>query len=525
MTVSYDELPYGGRTIPLTHPDRLATAAALAGIDAAAPERCRILELGCAEGANLVPIAFHLPGAELVGVDAGRAHIERASDARDRLGLDNLRFLHADLTTLDPEALGRFDYVIAHGVLSWVAEPVRRRIFELCRGCLAPSGVAYLSYNTGPGWAIRTSIRDALLARTRGTDDVREKIARMRGVLALLADSPLAETGWGAHLSAEAAASAAQRDPYLVHEYLSEHNHVFGYREIVDLASAHDLAIVSELTRAVAHRSMEDDLRAALGGVSDDPLEVEELLDLLAGRAFRATLFARTEAVAERQDGSERALLASGWIAGAFRPESPRPSLEPGDHEAFLTPDGARVSAHASALKAALLELGRAWPLGVTLPDLEARVRAQLELRRVLGPGEALKAEDVDALREDLARLRHLEHVELRLRQPEMAPEAGPSPRTSALTRYEAKRGAYVTTPFHRVVEVDAVACHLIAHLDGSRDRAALAAALGAHLDATGQTLRAEDGAELSPAETERALMHLVERNLLALAVNGLIES
>ena len=41
------------------------------------------------------------------------------------LGLSNLTLVHADMRAL-PAALGEFDYVIAHGVYSWVPANVRR---------------------------------------------------------------------------------------------------------------------------------------------------------------------------------------------------------------------------------------------------------------------------------------------------------------------------------------------------------------------------------------------------------------
>jgi len=183
----YDEVPYGGQTVPLAHPERLALAAMKRGLSPAPPDRCRILELGCAEGGNVIPLAFHLDRCELVGVDGSAVQIDKATEARDRLGLDNLELVHADFMEL-PDDLGTFDYILCHGVFSWVAEDVRAKILDLCASHLSEHGVAYISYNCAPGWAIRAQMRRALMERVKGVSDPEQRIRRVREVLSWMAD-------------------------------------------------------------------------------------------------------------------------------------------------------------------------------------------------------------------------------------------------------------------------------------------------------------------------------------------------
>ncbi|MCD4811464.1 hypothetical protein K8R14_02560, partial [bacterium] len=64
---SYDEVPYESQSFPQSHPDRLAMLARLFGLSPAPVTQCRVLELGCAGGGNLIPMAFHLPDSEFVG--------------------------------------------------------------------------------------------------------------------------------------------------------------------------------------------------------------------------------------------------------------------------------------------------------------------------------------------------------------------------------------------------------------------------------------------------------------------------
>src|SRR5262245_46429032 len=80
---SYDEIPYESHPYPQSHPERLATVATLFGMTPPPIEACRVLELGCAAGGNLIPMAQTLPGSTFLGIelsarqaDEGRATIE-----------------------------------------------------------------------------------------------------------------------------------------------------------------------------------------------------------------------------------------------------------------------------------------------------------------------------------------------------------------------------------------------------------------------------------------------------------------
>ena len=99
----YDEVPYPSYPERLTHPDNLATIGGILGIDTPAVETCRVLELGCASGGNIVPMALGLPGAEFVGIDISSRQIAEAQRQADSLGLDNLRLIHGSFADIDAE--------------------------------------------------------------------------------------------------------------------------------------------------------------------------------------------------------------------------------------------------------------------------------------------------------------------------------------------------------------------------------------------------------------------------------------
>jgi len=97
LPTSYDEFPY--KTVPFaqTHPDRLATLAWLFGLEPTPIQRCRLLELGCSSGGNLIPMAATLPQSEFIGIDFSAVQISQGAADVAALGLANVRLLQMDL--------------------------------------------------------------------------------------------------------------------------------------------------------------------------------------------------------------------------------------------------------------------------------------------------------------------------------------------------------------------------------------------------------------------------------------------
>src|SRR5947209_2292095 len=136
----------------------MGTVAALFGTRPARPSSCHVLEIGCNDAANLLALAVAYPKSEFVGFDLAAKPVERATERVKQLGIENLRVFQGDVTQVGGE-LGRFDYVIAHGLYSWVPAPVRQHILRACRELLNEDGVAYISYNAYPAGHMRDMVR------------------------------------------------------------------------------------------------------------------------------------------------------------------------------------------------------------------------------------------------------------------------------------------------------------------------------------------------------------------------------
>src|SRR5689334_20611178 len=133
----YHQVPYPTAAQRSTHPDRLAAIATLFGMRPAPIASCRMLEIGCGDASNLLPLAYHLPQGRFTGVDLAARPIARARKQARDLGLRNLSLHALDLAAID-RSFGQFDYILVHGLYSWIPEPARDNLLAVCRARLAP---------------------------------------------------------------------------------------------------------------------------------------------------------------------------------------------------------------------------------------------------------------------------------------------------------------------------------------------------------------------------------------------------
>jgi len=161
---SYDEAPYKSKTFYYTQPGRQQMVLKLLGFKTPDLKNSRVLEIGCSFGGNIIPFALENPKAEVIGVDLSSVQIEEGNRIIENLGLENIRLVHQNVLEFD-EKLGKFDYIICHGVFSWVNEEVQRGILDVIKNHLSENGSAILSYNTYPGWKNLEVARDVMLFR------------------------------------------------------------------------------------------------------------------------------------------------------------------------------------------------------------------------------------------------------------------------------------------------------------------------------------------------------------------------
>ena len=129
----YNTIPYPAAPYPYSHPDHLAMLGTLLGLSPPDVNHCRVLEIGCADGANLLPMALALPRSKCVGIDLADQQVTQGETVRRALGLANATLSCENLDTWEPSE--PFDYIIAHGFYSWTPAATR----EALRGAVSGS--------------------------------------------------------------------------------------------------------------------------------------------------------------------------------------------------------------------------------------------------------------------------------------------------------------------------------------------------------------------------------------------------
>jgi cyclopropane fatty-acyl-phospholipid synthase-like methyltransferase len=502
---SYDALPYESQFNPLSHPDHLAAMAVLYGLPAANVGSCRVLELGCGVGGNAIAVAQSLPGAHVVGVDLSTRQIAEGQALVDRLGLANVTLRAMSLTDVDA-SFGRFDFIICHGVYSWVDDPVQAKVLEIATRNLAPGGVVFLSYNTYPGWFQRGTVRSAMQYHTRGVLDPLERVRQARWFLDfLMAATTPPNTPYALALKQEADLLKKVSDTYLYHEHLEDENRPVYFHELVARADAAGLAYLGSARFSLLEASAPPEARDTIGRLAgEDRITYEQYLDFMLNRAFRQSLFCHASAALPLQAEPTAAAIPALRFTAMARPESPAPDLTSDAPEPFHTLWDDHVSITRPRLKTTVALLYDRWPRSATFEDLRLASLARL------GQPDSDAADPAPDRREFAALV--LQGIVSTLiaphvHEPPIAPEPGPCPRTTPLARYQASAGAKVVNlrnSFAVLRDLDRLVLPL---LDGRHDRAAVAAELQT-LVARGSLSLRHEGQPLTDPAAIAALLH-----------------
>jgi len=476
MSNPYDEVLYPGHPFNQTHPERLATLASLFGMQPARSVACRVLELGCGDGGNLIPMAYALQGSEFVGLDNGARGVANGQEFAGDLGLSNIRLLCRDI--LDPLAdLGTFDYILAHGVYSWVPPHVADRILAICRENLNPQGVAYISYSAYPGAHIRTMMAEMLQYHARRFESPQQQIGQARAMLRFLMSNRPEPDAYSFLLRQEAETVAARRPESLYHDELSENQSPVYFHEFAARAAAHELQYLGESEFSEMQESSESpEVAATLRSLAGNLIDKEQYMDFLKCRRFRQTLLCHREVPLNRRIDSAqmRRFHVRAWRILLD------PKKIPTDHPVAQAATAVLKEASPAAL-----------PFDVLLDAVRERTG---------------RFDDDEAILADVILAFYACGLyQLYVDPPQFARQADDRPRASAVARRQAATGEYVTTLSHEWVHVeDDLARRLLTLLDGTRNRPAI---LG--------ELRASGAPDARLEELESSLERLAKLALL----------
>jgi SAM-dependent methyltransferase len=471
----YDKHPYTDHAYAESHPDRLSVVARMSGWQPPELENARILELGCGRGGNLLPMAASLPGATLVGVDRSALQIDEAAQIARAARLDNVRLIASPIEELHPD--GAYDFVVCHGVCSWVPPATRAALLEKIAAVLAPGGIAYVSFNVLPGWYERLAARDWL--RLFPGPEPASSLAWLRDAI-----SP-EQPDYRRRIDAVVKRLAETEPAYALHEYLAEEHHPQRVSDLLAEATAAGLAYLGDaipsetalelLAGPVAARAADLDVTAR-----------QQLVDMVRCTAFRRTLLVR----------------GLDALARDFRPP---PHLDPRALDALRVTS--RLRPHGAADESASTERFDG-PGGVALLQTGRGIRRGLHALARAAPHSlafrelaTTSASSADELRAELFDLWLASGaVDLHVREPRLRGTLGADrhPLACALARWHAAHGGAITNAWHQEVRLDDPLLRVVlARLDGTRSTGDLARELGE----SGHTASLDAGARLELAQ------------------------
>jgi methyltransferase-like protein/cyclopropane fatty-acyl-phospholipid synthase-like methyltransferase len=523
---SYDEAPYDTRPRYSTHPDCLATLATLLGMTPAPVERCRVLELGCGTGGNLLPLAEALPEAQFVGIDLSPRQIDMGRRVAQSLGLNNLQFEARSILDVN-ESFGTFDYIICHGVYSWAPAEVRDGILRVCQKHLAPQGVALVSYNTYPGWHTRAPIRELMHYHLRDMAGAgaQERASQARAVLQFFMQAVPGgqDSIWARMLHQENESLEKQADFYLLHEHLEENNHPVYFHQFMEHARRFGLQYLGEAGGHLTLSPYPPEVQKALQEMSEDLLALEQYIDFLKCRSFRRTFLVHERVAIQRSPGPD--ILSRFVLSGLARPRAGQVvNVCDTSVVEFHDADDVTVTTNRPVTKAALMTLFEAWPQSMTFEQVWQGARERLAHDGSGDVGTTALNEEVKAgLAGALVELFLTGLVGFHTYSPPLVTVPGPKPMTTPLTRLQANSGAPLSNRRHLLVEPLGLDRAVLTMLDGEHDRPALVRGL-IELVRRGEFEMRRDGEPLTDPDTlADVLGKELEGALQRLALSGLL--
>ncbi|MBU0498519.1 MAG: class I SAM-dependent methyltransferase [Gammaproteobacteria bacterium] len=461
---SYDAIPYESTTLPDTHPGHLACLARLYGVDSVPPTSCKVLEFGCASGGNLIPMAARLPDSYFLGIELSPNQAQEGASRIAELGLKNCEIKQANLLDLQDEGM-RFDYIITHGVYSWSPPLVRARIMELSSQLLSPKGVAYISYNSYPGWRMRGMLRDMLLYQVR---DIQSPLAKLEAAQNYLHFLDEASEGLEAahidYLKVEIDRIRKSHPSYLYHEYLETYNEPILLQDFIREANSQGLDYICDIDLALVFPGYLGERAESLLSPIRDPIERLQQVDFLLNRNFHQSLLCHKALQPSRIPDFEQ-LRGFAWIADLRPPR--KLDLRRNKPAPFMHQEGQKHDVAHPLTKAGIALLAERFPTPVPFTELLGRAA-----KWVRSDGGDFFAGQEDEMLNEMFALYAMGIIHARPMDMLNTTIGLKEWQMEAVVRQGISRGdSHIPTIHHVSINLDPFAVRVIRYLDGNTDK------------------------------------------------------
>lgn len=528
IRTSYEESPYPYMSYRETHPDNMAVIATLLGLKPASVQHCRVLEIGCAVGGNLIPMAQTLPESYFLGIDISPKQIQAGQETITELGLSNIELKALNMMDIGYE-IGEFDYIIAHGIYSWVPEDVRDKLIELCHTHLSAHGIAYISYNTYPGWHMVGTLRDMMMYGIRDLDETEEKIAKSLDLVDFVSQSieqlqasqvtffdayQNLMSGYDQFITKQRETSTNFRS-LIVHDEIAPINHPVYFHQFAQHIAGYELQYLSEADlSSVMPTRLPESVVKKLISMSQDIIEMEQYMDFLANRTFRKTLICHAHQPIQRNLTPDPQIMAGFYVACSAQIVTRDIALESRDIMRLQASDEIEFASDHPVTKAAFALLTRNFPMNIAIMDLYVYATQAIYQS---APDRDTQLQDLTLLCANLLQAYTFSNllVDLQTVQSSATTQISEKPLASSYARWQVTQDYNtVTNVNHQRIQLDTLSKFLLPLLDGEHDIAVLRAKLGS-LVSSGKIKIQKYGQEISDPEEIQQRLHSEVKGIL----------
>lgn len=517
---SYDEVPYESNPYAQSHPASLRTVANLFGMEAPKLETARVLELGCAAGNNVLPIAQLYPKSKVIGIDLSNVQINEAKTNAKALGLKNIEFKACSVMDIDA-SFGEFDYIICHGVFSWVPSEVQDKILDIVDTNLSTNGVAYISYNTLPGWNMVRSIRDMMIYHTQSFSDGSQKVQQARALLKFMQEATEGvDTPHAKMLENEVKILSNQPDHYLRHEHLAENNDPIYFHDFADRAAQRGLQYLGDANIATMYLgNLSPKAQEKLQEIQNI-IRTEQYMDFINNRRFRCSLLCKNSNKLSRNLDAEDILKFN--VKFSIIPEKEESEININEFEPvkfFLNANkDSNLTTSSPNMKALLYGFAENKAIYLKVDDL-----CKIAAKKLKEPDrKALKNELVNnALRFVLSG-----HMQISTEPSLAITSISEKPKVSEVTRYQAKSNTrlWVTNLHHERIGINLFDKYAMQYMDGKHTHEEIIdKVIEHHVNSGDLTLNKNEQKITDPKEVRTELSQVLKTTLERLSQGALL--
>jgi methyltransferase-like protein/SAM-dependent methyltransferase len=510
----FNDLHFPPYSFSATHIGRLGAIGRIFGLATADPAKARVLELGCGTGSNIMAMAQLFPEGEFIGIDASSKQIDLGLEVINSVGINNARLIAADFSQYTEE-LGKFDYIIVHGVYSYVLDSVKDAILSIASKNLNPGGITYISYNCLPGWGMRSALREMMLMHTSGIPDLLGRVAQAKALVKFLAESCDPETPYGKYLALELELIAKADDASIAKEFLQAESDAVYFTDFLTAASNHNLIYLGDAD--VASMLVDNlPIQAAntIKSLGMNILATEQYMDFLRNRMFRNTLLCQASSTLNRSIDPSR--LKDLHITSLINLKQPQNADQP---SVFVTMNGSELTANddiTATIFEAVARIDRKTQSVNALIDQIAPALVKLE-----------KTKTCDSLHESAA-LALINFYFNKLIDFSLGPISrtntdSQNPTTLPLARWQASKGQPISSDRLEMLTADQFVSMLITLCDGSRDREQIIHSIIAAVEKNEFTLHENNEPITDPKRLKSIVSQLYDGSITSLSRLGLL--